>query len=422
MTASGSGEVTAVTVAERIRRRPLRFLVSSWPLRTLAYVVSGVVSGLATLVWLPVAMLLGAFALTPLLIAPLVTVERQRVRLLGGPALPDPHRTPDRSGLSARLRARYAEAITWRELAYTVLNGTVLLLVDLAALVVGLAPALLFLSGAVSFVESGPGTATAGSPDHVSGTAFIGVGAALAVVAAAILLACTTAAAAVARAELARLLLSAEDETRIRTLTMSRARLIDAFEVERRRIERDLHDGAQQRLLRLGMTLVTAQLELDKDPEAARSLIATAADEAKATLTELRELVRGIHPRVLTDLGLPPAVAELAVRSPLPVTVALEVPQRLPAPVESAAYFVVAEALTNAAKHAHAERVEVTGAVTGGTLYVEIHDDGVGGADPTRGSGLSGLADRVDALDGTLVLASPPGGPTVVRLEVPCSA
>ncbi|WP_283134568.1 sensor histidine kinase [Rhizohabitans arisaemae] len=419
MTANGTTHAAAA-----LRGNPLGFVLSVWPLRALAFQLSGIVTGLMTVVWLPVALVCGVVVLTPLLIRPLVEIERRRAAILGDPILPDTHRRPDRQGVAAWLRSRYAEAATWRELAYLVLHGGVLLLSDLLALVAGLTPMLVFLSGVTTFLASEPGTAPAGAaPGPVESGVGVHVtaGAAFAVAATLVLLCYTTTLAALAHREVARLLLSPGDEVRVRTLTRSRARLIDAFEVERRRIERDLHDGAQQRLLRLGMTLVTAQLELDHDPEAAKPLIRQATEEAGAVLVELRELVRGIHPQVLTDLGLPAAVAELADRSPVPVTVDLRVPRRLPPSVESAAYFVVAEALANAAKHARATRVRVTGAATGETLVVEVRDDGRGGADPASGTGLAGLADRVDALDGVLTLTSPRGGPTTLGLELPCS-
>jgi signal transduction histidine kinase len=230
-----------------------------------------------------------------------------------------------------------------------------------------------------------------------------------------------TIAVAAAQATLARVLLGGEAEQTVRELTRSRARLVDAFEVERRRIERDLHDGAQQRLVALRITLGLAEMELAARPEAARDLLATARGHADAALTELRELVRGIHPQVLTDHGLPAAVAELADRSPVPVTLNLALGGRLPSTVESAAYFVAAEALANAAKHAGADRVDVSACRTAAELTMEVRDDGRGGADPAAGTGLAGLADRVAAIGGTLTLSSPAGGPTVLRLELPCS-
>jgi signal transduction histidine kinase len=410
---------------EALRGKPLRFFASLWPLRALAYVLSGAVIGALCLVWIPVAVVLGAVVAAPALTRPLAALERRRVALLGGLPLPDPHRRPDRPGLIAWLRFRYREAVTWRELAYLGLHATVLLALDVAAVVLLAAPILAL--GSVNLTASRTATdPAAGVPSDGIGIDVV-VGVLVAVLAGLALLVVGFLAiyavplAAIAHAKVAGLLLAPGPGETVRMLTRSRARLVDAFEVERRRIERDLHDGAQQRLLALGMTLVGAQLEFDDRPEAARALINQAAEEAKAALAELRELIRGIHPHVLTDLGLPAAVAELADRASVPVTVALDLPRRLPSTVESAAYFVVAEALSNAAKHATATQISVTGGLTGAHLGIEVRDDGVGGADPGGGTGLAGLADRVDAHGGTLILSSPPGGPTILRLELPCA-
>ncbi|GIJ59353.1 sensor histidine kinase [Virgisporangium aurantiacum] len=396
---------------DAVRGRPRRFLLSLWPLRALAYVVSGVAVGAVTLAWLAVALVLGGVVLVPLLTVPLVALERRRLVLLGGPPLPDPHHRAERPGIVAWLRTRYAEPVTWRELAYLVLHGTVLLLLDAAATALAFAP--LLALGFGSFAGAGTEAVDLVVAGTVAALTVLGVLVVMAVALYAMPLA------AVAHGALARLLLAAGEDATVRTLTRSRARLIDAFEVERRRIERDLHDGAQQHLLALGMTLVAADLELEDDPKAARALVRQAADQSRAVLAELRELIRGIHPQVLTDLGLPAAVAELADRSTAPVSVTLDVPHRLPSTVESTVYFVIAEALTNAAKHAGAREVIVAGGLRGKRLVVEIRDDGAGGADPARGTGLTGLADRVDALDGTLTLASPPGGPTTLTVDLP---
>ncbi len=206
---------------------------------------------------------------------------------------------------------------------------------------------------------------------------------------------------------------------RIETLETSRAGAVDVQEAELRRIERDLHDGAQARLVALGMSLGMAEQKLATDTEAARTLLAEARAGAGEALRELRDLARGIHPPVLADRGLDAAVRALAAVSPISVTVSVTLQARPSAPVETAAYFVVAEALANAGKHARASRVDVRITRAGERLSVEIHDDGVGGADPA-GSGLSGLRSRVEALDGTLSVVSPPGGPTTVRAELPC--
>jgi signal transduction histidine kinase len=206
---------------------------------------------------------------------------------------------------------------------------------------------------------------------------------------------------------------------RIDVLTTTRAGAVDQQEAELRRIERDLHDGAQARLVALGMSIGMAEQKIAEDPEGARELLEEARAGAGQALKELRDLARGIHPPVLADRGLEAAVTALADGSPLRVLVHADIQQRPAAPVESAAYFVVAEALANAGKHSRAKRVDVRILRDGDVLTVEVSDDGVGGADP-NGSGLSGLRRRIEALDGTLRVASPPGGPTVVRAEMPC--
>jgi signal transduction histidine kinase len=209
---------------------------------------------------------------------------------------------------------------------------------------------------------------------------------------------------------------------RIGELERSRARVVDAAEAERRRIERDLHDGAQQRLVSLAMNLGRAKARFDDDPEATRAIIGQAHADAKKALADLRNLVRGVHPPVLTDRGLDAAVSGLAALSPVPVTVrAADLARRPPATVEAIAYFVVAEALTNVAKHARAAHTEVVIGRHGDVLRVTVRDDGRGGAD-RRGQGLSGLADRVAGVDGRLSVFSPPGGPTVIEVELPCGS
>jgi signal transduction histidine kinase len=213
--------------------------------------------------------------------------------------------------------------------------------------------------------------------------------------------------------------LEAALSARLEDLRRSRARIVEAGLAERRRLERNLHDGAQQRLVALSLTLRMAQGKIHKAPEHAEQLVAAAHEELTRALEELRELARGIHPAVLSDRGLQAAVEALAMRSPLPVRV-VEVPgERLPEAVEAAAYFVIAEALTNVAKYAEANEATVAVRRRNGHAEVEVRDDGVGGADPARGSGLHGLADRVGALDGSLSLDSPPGLGTILRAEIP---
>jgi PAS domain S-box-containing protein len=202
-------------------------------------------------------------------------------------------------------------------------------------------------------------------------------------------------------------------------LRRSRARLVEASDVERRRLERNLHDGAQQRLVSLSLMLRLAQARVEEDPAQAGDLLGQASDELAQALGELRELARGIHPAVLSDRGLNAALEALVTRTPLAVELEL-VEDRLPEAVEAAAYYVVAEALANVAKYAEASSVTVSIASVNGHAVVEVADDGVGGADPTKGSGLRGLVDRVEALDGRFAVESPPGRGTRIRVEIPC--
>lgn len=403
-------------------------------LRGAAYVLSGIALGAPLLVALAGGLALGLaaslvvvgiplLALLALAGVPVAALERRRARLVRSGPLVSPHRTPDAPGLAAWLRLRVREQATWRELAYAVLMACVLWPLDLAVaactlglpLALAAAPAHLALAGG----PDGGGVRPAklwfvASYPAACGTALLG----LALLAA---LLYPLGAYATARAAVAQLLLApreAETEARLAEVTRSRARLVAAFEAERRRVERDLHDGAQQRLVALSMGLGLARLDAEPgSPLAVR--LAAAHQEADRVLAELRELIRGIHPRVLADYGLAAAVEDAADRSPVPVDTDADLP-RLPEPIESAAYFAVREALANVARHSGAARAEVHARHAGGALRLRVRDDGRGGADPARGTGLTGLADRLAVLDGTLTVTSPPGGPTVLSLEIPC--
>ncbi|MFI5959693.1 sensor histidine kinase [Cryptosporangium sp. NPDC051539] len=391
--------------------------------RATATLASGVVTGAVTAALLLCLLLVGVVTVpvligVPILLAALLSglpagwVERRRLGIEK-----DPHREPARSGLGPWLSCRLRERATWRELAYVLLQSGLLWWLDLAVLGYGLAvPASLLaapvLQGTFDEVKllklvlvSSPGQAWAAAALGVVAVPVAG---------------CVLTLHASGRARLARVFLAprrgAPGENVVE-LTRSRARLVDAFDAERRRIERDLHDGAQQRLVALGMTLGLARLA---GPDEMRSLVERAHGDARLALEELQEFLRGIHPRILTDRGLPAAVAELADRSSIPVDTDLRLPGRLPPSVEVAAYFVVCEALTNIVKHSGCDRASVTGRLSGNRLVVEIRDDGVGGAAPSRGSGLAGLADRVATASGTLELISPPGGPTLLRVELSC--
>jgi signal transduction histidine kinase len=208
---------------------------------------------------------------------------------------------------------------------------------------------------------------------------------------------------------------------RVEQLTQTRADAVDTAETELRRVERDLHDGAQARLVALGMSLRAAEKLIPDSPQAAQSLIAEAIQTSSKALTELRDLVRGILPPVLADRGLADAVRALALDTPLHTETDIDLPGRPDAPIESACYFAVAEALTNAVKHSGARHVQIRMRHSGGLLRIEVTDDGTGGADPAAGTGLAGLERRLGTFDGILAVSSPPGGPTLIVIEVPCA-
>ncbi|OLF19118.1 sensor histidine kinase [Actinophytocola xanthii] len=401
---------------------PSRFLASSWPWRSVAYLLTG---WIVAMLWVAVTALLlivPAFGLVLLLGGiPLGVVERRRLRLIDPVPAPSPHSPPARPGLVAWLGTRFREAVTWRELGHAVLFSLVLAWVDAAVgLLVLCAGYVMAFPVLIALIpEYQPelfGLIPARQPEALLATAL-----GLAVLP--ITLYLVTAYAA-ARATLARRFLvdrpDANTEHRVRELSRSRERILDAMDAQRRRIERDLHDGAQLRLTSLIMTLGMARLELAATPGPASEAVEDAYRQARTTLSELRELVQGIHPQVLTNRGLPPAVTEIAERSPVPVDVRFELPHRPPGAVEAAAWFVISEGLTNVARHSQADRAWVTCAYAGTLLVVEVGDDGVGAADPDRGTGLQGLTDRVSVLHGRITLSSPPGGPTVLRAELPC--
>jgi signal transduction histidine kinase len=394
------------TAWQAIARSPGRFLGSSWPWRSLAYLLGGILpsaavaAGVLALVASPasrlVPLVLPPVALALLLSGPLVArYERWRLRLLEPGPLPDRRRVE-----GAGRRAL--------EAGYGVVCVVLLWLIDLA--VVGLS---LLLPAGLTVMVLGSADAGRGVQAAMLTAALLALP-----VAAYPLTAWAGARSALARAVLAPR--EAELDERLVEVTRSRARLVDAFELERRRIERDLHDGAQQRLVALTVSLGLARLDLAPDSAAAEQ-VGAAHEQAKVVLTELRELIRGVHPQVLTDRGLPAAVSDAAGRSPVQVAVEVALPRRLPAAVEVAAYFAVCEALANIAKHSRAGRASVRGRLVEGVLVVEVGDDGVGGADPAAGSGLTGLADRISVVDGRLLLSSPAGGPTLIRVEIPCA-
>jgi signal transduction histidine kinase len=347
--------------------------------------------------------------------------ERARFAVTLGehiPAWPAGSRSGYRMRLLPRL-AKLGERATWREVLYAVIRGPL----SAAAAFVSLG---MWAVGVVLVTLPLYNRSLPGGGAHVDGMVLHGAPELLAVlIGFAALLAApqVTRGLAAADAALARRLLGPPGglAARLAEVELSRERVVDAAEAERKRIERDLHDGAQQRLVALAMELGRAKAKFGDDVDAARLLVDQAHAQAKAALTELRDLVRGVHPPVLTDRGLDAALSGLIARSPVPVQMHVEIPVRPKPAVEAVAYFVVAEALTNVAKHSSASQAKVVVEEHGypPVLTVMISDDGIGGADPD-GAGLSGLADRASGVDGRLTVESPRGGPTIIAAELPC--
>jgi signal transduction histidine kinase len=368
---------------------------------------------------LSLVVLLVSVALPLLALGPLTAVQRHRFWAVLGvdvPRVPRQPGDPGRWNLAAALRAR----TTWRRAAYHLAAGPFLATGGL--LVIGVWAAGFALATVPAYAWALPPYSPLALTGHAQRDGNLtGIGVAC-------LLVAPWTAAGVRwldeRAALALLGPSRAEalERRVEDLAESRAGVVDAADAERRRIERDLHDGVQPRLVSLAMNLGLARETLTGLPDDAMRVIAEAHEEAKDALTELRNVVRGLHPAVLDDRGLDAALSGIAARSPLPVRLRVDVPERPSPTVEAVAYFVVSEALTNAARHAAASRVELVAERRGDVLYVTVTDDGAGGADPTRGTGLTGLRQRVRSVDGTFRITSPPGGPTVISVELPCAS
>ena len=342
--------------------------------------------------------------------------ERVRAALVLGAPIDRPPRPIARGKFLARWRTRLSDRALWKEVGYMLALGPVGVISGTLTIA---------LWSTVIAALASPAVASAAPPQSLLG----GVSAAgfVLVVAGGILLAAVATAVthglAVGVTAIARGLLAPDERAilaaRVTTLEATRAAAVESADARLRRLERDLHDGAQHRLAFIAMELDRARSKLADDPEGASELLARAHEESKRAMVELRDLVRGIHPSVLTDRGLDAAVSGLAERCPVPVDVEVRLEDRPPDAVETGAYYVVAEALTNVGKHAQANRATVEIRRDDGRLVVEVRDDGRGGAARVSGSGLEGLAQRVEALDGTLNIDSPTGGPTVITAELP---
>jgi signal transduction histidine kinase len=379
-------------------------------------------------IW-PVALIAAVYAL--LLLLPVLTqVHRHRLRVTAGIALaPHPkgqYRWPSARAVSSAARSQAA----WRQVCYHLLAAPALAVAAMVAIATWLA-SLSYLLVYVYAWGLPPGSMLhrglhADPNANMPRILGLPVDVWLTVAGAAGLLVAPWLTAGVQALDVrtARALLgpsrTSELEHRVEHLAQTRAGVVDAADAERRRLERDLHDGTQQRLVSLAINLGMARAQVST-PEEARRAIADAHEEAKSALAELRDLIRGLHPAVLEDRGLDAALSGVTARMPIPVRLTVDLPRR-PAPViEAVAYFVVSEGLANIVKHAQASQAEVVVSRAGDRLHIIVSDDGVGGADPSRGTGLTGLAKRAASVDGTFEIVSPPDGPTLLTVDLPCA-
>ncbi|HVN62256.1 MAG TPA: sensor domain-containing protein [Gaiellaceae bacterium] len=412
----------------RVLLRPLR--ARTW--RELAFLLLGGVMGIVSFTVAWTVFITGLSMVITLVGIPLLFalayidramswIERGRMKLVGE-TVEATYRRPPKSGVWPLVKTVATDPQTWKDLTWH-------LFVSIFTFAAGVVALSLWASALWAIVypfywSFVPRSTLPELGSHRLDTwnfaiAVLGLGVALAIVTAWLCAALSR-----AQVSLARLLLAPSDRqrlaARVEDLTRTRAAAADVQAAELQRIERDLHDGAQARLVAVTMELGRARERFDEDPEGARELVESAHREAAAAIVELRELVAGIYPAVLADRGLDAAVSSVASSSSVPVTVHVSLDGRLPAAAEVAAYFVVAEAIANVGKHSNAEHAQIRIERTGDLVVVEVEDDGDGGADNAKGSGLRGLSDRVAALDGRVLVSSPTGGPTVVRAEIPC--
>lgn len=393
------------------------FLLSSFPIGLTLFIIV-VVTGatglglIITIIGLPLL----AFAAFTWRVGAMF--ERWRVRIFLGLRLPNAYRQIPEGGILRRSWVAATDPAVWRDLAYVLMLfplGIVEFVITVAIVSVTgalLGTPILILCG----VDVDFGSSSLTWPGAI-GLALLGIVAAVAFSAFLQLMAS-------AHREFARMLLGPSSraalQQQVKTLSRTRTGVVEAMLAERRRIERDLHDGVQQHLVHLAMNLGMAKERIDTDPAGAKDLVTAAHEEAKRTISDLRNTVRGIHPAVLTDRGLDAAISAVASNIPIPTTINVELNERFQPIIESTAYFVAVEAMTNIIKHAEATEIVVAIRLVDDNLVVEVTDNGKGGADPQNGTGLIGLASRVEALDGTLSISSPAGGPTILKAEIPC--
>jgi signal transduction histidine kinase len=416
--------------SSRARLAPLRWLALL--IRNFVFVISGVPVQLAALgvpalpwlifvpvgFWQVVGTLLLSAGLALVMRVPLTVVQRHRCWSVLGVEIARP---PAATGTSwtQRLANSLRSEASWRQLGYHLAIGPVMAAGGLLTLVLLFGGAELAGTARSFPVLPKLGNGLSASPKGRVLATAVGVALILAAPTVAGLVTWLDRLASTALLGPSRAI---ELERRVENLAQSRAGVVDAADSERRRIERDLHDGAQQRLVSLAMNLGIARATMTNLSPDAKQVIADAHDEAKEALAELRNLVRGLHPAVLNDRGLDAALSGIAARAPLPVELTVEPGTWASPTVEAVAYFVVSECLANIARHAHAQQACIDVRRTDRLLRVQVTDDGIGGADPARGTGLASLAQRAGSVDGSLRVDSPEGGPTVVIAELPCES
>jgi signal transduction histidine kinase len=338
-----------------------------------------IVGGVLMVVWVGALFLAAAIPATRWL----ANAHRRMASDVLGTPLPAPYAALSGLSMLGRLRAVATDPMTWRDLGWMLMAMTVGFVISLVVVVLLLAVATWW----IWYFATGPMMRLRASLDQK----LLSPG------------------------------VTERLQRRVEQLTETRAEAVDHSAAELRRLERDLHDGAQARLVALSLSLGMADSAFEKDPETARRLVSDARETTDAALGELRSVVRGIHPPVLADRGLSGAIEALALDMAIPVRVDADLPGRPPAPVESAVYFAVAECLANVGKHAQAENAWIRLGHADGVLRVEVGDDGRGGANPRGGTGMTGVMRRLGTFDGTMMVSSPVGGPTIVTLEVPCA-
>jgi signal transduction histidine kinase len=403
------------------------FLILSFVIGLTVFVVFVTIASTGVALTLTVIMAVVGLPLLAamLLLVPLVGyVERMRIELFTGFDIPNPYRERPEGKIGDKAVAFVSDGALWRDLLYSAL----LFPIGLAQFIIGVvgfsvplamiaSPVLVYYAGA-SAVD-GPAFFTVDTVPEAIPVALLGI--LLAMGAAYIFIVLAR-----AHAVFASWLIGPDDRKelaeRVEVLSESRSRMVGVSLDDRRNIERDIHDSTQPKLVNLAMSLGMAKEKIDSDPARARELVTAAHIEAREVLAEIRNLVRGLHPSILTDRGLEAAIRSLAGYCAVPVRIDVELPERPPEAVETTAYYIIAESLTNVAKHSQATEAHVMVRKENGNLLIEIEDDGIGGAVPAPASGLSGLQDRAAALDGRLTISSPSGGPTRISARLPCES